>query len=72
MRSSWPLLNSGTRDWQVEIVYHLFDLNSDGNLSSNELVAVLEKREASTFNKQSNQTEQQSVFRCLYACAFER
>lgn len=32
-------------DSVVEIIFHVFDINHDGHLSSEELVRVLEKRE---------------------------
>lgn len=74
--SNWPSCKysrcrRGLLHLQVEIVYHLFDLNDDGNLSATELVAVLEKREANTFMS-ANGDEKQTLFSCLYACAFDR
>lgn len=57
---------------QVDIVYHLFDLNGDGNLSSDELIAVLRKREGNGLDKDAEGKEKQSLFSCFYSCAFER
>ena len=53
-------------------MYGLFDLDGDGNLSSNELIAVLRKREGSKASRQSSEDEgSQSLFSCLYDCAFK-
>ena len=57
---------------QVDIVYHLFDLNGDGNLSASELIAVLRKREGNGLEKQTEGGIRQGLFSCLYSCAFER
>ena len=53
-------------------MYQLFDLNGDGNLSSDELIAVLRQREGRSLDKQSDGKDKQSLFSCLYSCAFDR
>ena len=71
-RASKIITGSEIKDDLVKIVYTLFDLNGDGNLSSNELIAVLRKREGSRSNKRSDEDDKIGLFSCLYACAFDR
>lgn len=71
-RASKIITGSEINDNLVKIVYTLFDLNGDGNLSSSELIAVLRKREGSRSNKRSDEGDTIGLFSCLYACAFDR
>lgn len=52
-------------------MYHIFDLNGDGDLSSDELIAVLRKRKGNSLERQSLD-KKESLFSCLYSCAFKR
>jgi Ca2+-binding EF-hand superfamily protein len=69
-RATKIITGSEIPDSLVKIVYTLFDLNGDGNLSASELIAVLRKREGSRSDKRSD--GKSGLFSCLHACAFDQ